>query len=110
MDEIKDITLQVLIDIREEIKGLRREMDQRFAQMDQRFAQMDQRFAQMDQRFARMEERLGRMETELTEIKENIRAIVARFDRDYLVLANEMGDLKARMRVCEDRLGITVQE
>ena len=102
MDEIKDITLQVLIDIREEIKGLRREMDQRFAQMDQRFAQMDQRFA-------RMEERLGRMETELTEIKENIRAIVARFDRDYLVLANEMGDLKARMRVCEDRLGITAQ-
>jgi chromosome segregation ATPase len=103
VDEIKDITLQVLIDIREEIKGLRKEMDQRFAQMDQRFAQMDQRFA-------RMEERLGRMETELTEIKENIRAIVARFDRDYLVLANEMGDLKARMRVCEDRLGITVQE
>lgn|GEM_PF-3275072 len=102
MDEIKDITLQVLIDIREEIKGLRREMDQRFAQMDQRFAQMDQRFA-------RMEERLGRMETELTEIKENIRAIVARFDRDYLILANEMGDLKARMRVCEDRLGITAQ-
>jgi len=102
VDEIKDITLQVLIDIREEIKGLRREMDQRFAQMDQRFAQMDQRFA-------RMEERLGRMETELTEIKENIRAIVARFDRDYLILANEMGDLKARMRVCEDRLGITAQ-
>ncbi len=102
MDEIKDITLQVLIDIREEIKGLRREMDQRFAQMDQRFAQMDQRFA-------RMEERLGRMETELTEIKENIRAIVARFDRDYLVLANEVGDLKARMRVCEARLGIAAQ-
>lgn len=102
-DEVKDITLQVLIDIREEIRALPRDRDNSFAKMDKRFAQMDQRFAQMDKHFERIE-------VELVEIRENIKEIVAHFDKDYLALANEMGDLKGRMRLCEDRLRITAED
>ncbi len=65
-DKIKDITLEVLISIRDEIKKLRDDVNIRFEKMEDRF---------------------GKMENELSEIKINIKAIVAYFDRDYLKLA-----------------------
>jgi predicted nucleic acid-binding Zn-ribbon protein len=84
-DEIKDITLEVLISIRDEIKKLRDDVNIRFEKMEARFE---------------------RMENELSEIKINIKAIVAHFDRDYLKLATEMDQIRQRLYVCEERLNI----
>lgn len=77
-DKIKDITLEVLISIRDEIKKLRDDVNIRFE----------------------------KMENELSEIKINIKAIAAHFDKDYLKLATEMDQIRQRLYVCEERLNI----
>jgi hypothetical protein len=77
-DKIKDITLEILVNIRDEIKKLREDVNIRFE----------------------------KMENELSEIKINTKAIVAHFDRDYLRIATEMDNIKQRLYVCEERLNI----
>jgi len=91
-EKITDITVEILKNIRDEIKGLR-------ADTNDRFEQMDKRFEQMDTRFERMEEDIG-------QIRKNINHIVSRFDNDFLLLANEMNSIKGRLQVCEQHLGI----
>jgi len=98
-EKITDITVEILKNIRDEIKGLREDTNDRFKQMDKRFEQMDKRFEQMDKRFERMEEDIG-------QIRKNISHIVSRFDNDFLLLANEMNSIKGRLQVCEQHLGI----
>lgn len=99
-DKIKDLTLSVLVSIRDEIKALRVDTNARFEQMDKRFEQMDKRFEQMDKRFERIEK-------DISQIKRGIDQIVTRFDRDYLLLASEVDSMKKRLGTCEERLGIT---
>jgi TolA-binding protein len=94
-----DITLQVLVSIRDEIKGLREDTNKRFEQMDKRFQQMDRRFEQMDGRFERIE-------ADLAQIRQDIGHIVTRFDRDFLLMATDVDSLKRRLKVCEEHLGI----
>ena len=90
--KISDITLEVLINIRDEIKGLRDDTNKRFEQMDKRFEQMDKRFERIEEDTAR--------------IREDIGHILAKFDRDYLILASDLDDVKKRLQICEQNLGI----
>jgi hypothetical protein len=80
-----DMTLQVLISIRDEIKALREDTNKQFEKMDKRFENI---------------------EADIGEMKGHMKLIVARFDRDYLLLATDMGGIKSRLHVCENRLGI----
>ena len=92
-DKIKDMTLSVLVSIRDEIKALRADTNARFEQMDKRFEQMDKRFE--------------RIERDISQIKQGIDQIVTRFERDYLLLASEVDTMKKRLGACEERLGIS---
>jgi len=100
-DNVRDLTLEVLVSIRDEIKALRADTNMRFEQMDKRFEQMDKRFEQMDKRFERIEK-------DISKIKEGIDQIVTRFERDYLLLASEVDAMKKRLGTCEERLGIVM--
>ncbi|MEW6416856.1 MAG: hypothetical protein AB1480_01905 [Nitrospirota bacterium] len=80
--KVRDITVEILISIRDEIGKLREDTNKRFEQMDKRFEQMDKRFEQMDKRLERIEV--------------DIRAIVSHFERDYMLLANKLGELEGR--------------
>ncbi|MBI5562022.1 MAG: hypothetical protein HY894_04095 [Deltaproteobacteria bacterium] len=75
MDKVKDITVEILKSIRDEIRQLREDTNKRFEQMDKRFVQMDKR---------------------LEHIEVDIKAIVIHFDRDYMLLANKVGELEGR--------------
>lgn len=86
-DKVKDLTLEVLVSIRDEIKGLRADTNGRFEQMDKRFE---------------------RIELDISKIKEGIDQIVTRFERDYLLLASEVDAMKKRLGACEERLGIVM--
>ncbi len=99
MGELKDITLVVLISIRDEIRKLREDTNLRFEQMDKRFEQMDKRFELMN-------DRLFHIETDISQMKSDIKAIATHFERNYLLLANEVGVIKGRLTVCEEKLGI----
>jgi methyl-accepting chemotaxis protein len=92
-DRDKDLTLEVLVSIRDEIRELRADTNKRFEQMDKRFEQMDKRFE--------------RIERDISQIKQGIDQIVTRFERDYLLLASEVDTMKKRLGTCEERLGIT---
>ena len=81
--KVSDITVEILISIRDEIKALRADTNNRFEQMDKRFEQMDHRFEQMDNR--------------LRNIETDIRAIVSHFEGDYILLANKMGTIEGRL-------------
>ncbi len=70
-DQAQDITLNVLVSIRDEIRALRADTNARFEQMDKRFEQMDGRFE--------------RIEHDISRIKQGMDSIVNRFDRDYLL-------------------------
>lgn len=98
-EKISEITLEVLVNIRDEIKGLREDTNRRFEQMDKRFVQMDKRFEQMDKRFERMGE-------DIAQIRHDMKHLLTRFDRDYLLLASDLDMVKKRLRVCEQNLGI----
>ena len=91
-EKVSDITLEVLVSIRDEIKGLRGDTNHRFEQMDKRFEQMDKRFEQM--------------ETDISQIRQDINHIVVRFDRDLLLMASDLEDVKRRIKVCENKMGI----
>jgi hypothetical protein len=73
-----DITLQVLVSIRDEIKGFREDTNRRFAGI----------------------------EADISQIRQDIGRIVARFDRDFLLMATDVDSLKQRLKVCEEHLGI----
>ena len=83
--QISDITLEVLVSIRDEIKGLRQDTNQRFEQMDKRFE---------------------RIEGDIAQIRQDISHIVARFDRDFLLMASDLEAIKKRLQTCEQSLGI----
>ena len=48
-------------DLKNEIGGLRGEMDERFKQVDRRFEQVDRRFKQVDEKFDRVDARFNRV-------------------------------------------------
>jgi len=83
--KISDITLEVLVSIRDEIKGLREDTNRRFEQMDRHFE---------------------RIEKDISQIRQDMGHIVARFDRDLLLMASDVEDVKKRLSVCEQNLGI----
>ncbi len=85
----RDITLEVLISIRDEIRGLREDTNRRFEQM---------------------EKRLAKIECDISQIREDSGHIVARFDRDYLILATDLDGVKRRLNVCERHLGIVASQ
>jgi len=91
-ERISDITFEVLVSIRDEIKGLREDTNKRFERMDTRFEQMDKRFE--------------RMEGDIAQIREDISYIVARFDRDLRLMASDLEEVKKRLQTCEQSLGI----
>ncbi len=68
-DKIRDITVEILVSIRDEIRHLREDTNKRFEQMDKR----------------------------LESIETDMRAIVAHFERDYILLANKMGAVEERL-------------
>ena len=75
MDKIKEITVEILKSIRDEIKHLRKDTNARFDQIDKRFEQMDKR---------------------LEHIENDLKVVVSHFDRDYMLLANKVGELEGR--------------
>jgi TolA-binding protein len=81
-NKVKDITVEILISIRDEIRTLREDTNRRFEQMDKRFEQM--------------EADIREMRHDINIMKQDIRAIVSHFDRDYMLLANKTGSLEAR--------------
>lgn len=68
MDKIKEITVEILKSIRDEIKHLRKDTNARFEQMDKR----------------------------LEHIENDLKVVVSHFDRDYMLLANKVGELEGR--------------
>jgi len=84
-EKIAHITLEVLKNIRDEIRGLREDTNRRFEQMDKRFE---------------------RIEADIAQIRKDISHIVTRFDRDFLILASDLDNVKNRLQVCEQHLGI----
>ena len=84
-DKTSDITLEVLRSIRDEIKGLREDTNRRFEQMDKRFE---------------------RIEKDISQIRQDMAYIVSRFDRDMLLMANDLEKVKVRLDACEKHLGI----
>jgi len=95
--KVKDITVEVLISIRDEIKKLREDTNARFAEVDKRFEQIDKRFEQIDKRFEQIDKRFEQMDKRLEHIEADIRAIVSHFERDYMLLANKMGTIEGRL-------------
>ena len=91
-EKIKDISLEALVSIRDEIKGLREDTNKRFEQMDKRFEKMDKRFE--------------KMEEDIAQIRQDIGHIVARFDKDFLLMASDLEDVKKRLQVCEQNIGL----
>ena len=75
MDKVKEITVEILKSIRDEIKHLRKDTNARFEQMDKRFEQMDNR---------------------LEHIETDLKAVVSYFNRDYLLLSNKVEELESR--------------
>lgn len=61
-DTDMDKLVNVMIDVANEVKLLRKDMDRRFGAMDKRFETMDKRFETMDKRFEAMDKRFERME------------------------------------------------
>jgi predicted nucleic acid-binding Zn-ribbon protein len=92
--KVKDITVEILISIRDEIKNLREGTDKRFEQLWVEIKNLredtNKRFEQMDKRFELMDKRLEHIEAD-------IRAIVSHFDRDYMLLANKIGTIEGRL-------------
>ncbi|MEW6667480.1 MAG: hypothetical protein AB1512_19925 [Thermodesulfobacteriota bacterium] len=120
-DKVKDLTLEVLVSIRDEIRTSREDSNRRFAELadeiralredtNRRFEQMDNRFERMDNRFEQMDKRFERIEKDIAQMRRDIGHIVARFDNDYLVLATEVDSMKKRLGVCESRLGISATQ
>lgn len=95
--KVKDITVEILISIRDEIRTLREDTNRRFEQMDKRFERMDKRFEQMDKRLERIENDISEMRQDINMMKQDIKAIVAHFERDYILLANKMGTIEGRL-------------
>ena len=93
----EDLTLKVLIEIRDEIKGLRTE----FSVLKGEFSAYRE---EVNKRFVLMEQRFSGIEKELVHIRKDIAVIVAHFDRDYLLLANKVEDVDRRLKVCEKKL------
>ncbi|MDO9288559.1 MAG: hypothetical protein Q7T83_07190 [Thermodesulfovibrionales bacterium] len=73
--KVSDITVEILISIRDEIKALRADTNNRFEQMDRRFENI---------------------ERDIKDMKQDIRALVAHFEGDFLLLANKMGAIEGR--------------
>lgn len=71
--KVTDITLEVLVSIRDEIKGLRDDTNMRFEQMDRCFE---------------------RIEEDISQIRQDISHIVARSDRDFLLMASDLNEVK----------------
>lgn len=89
-DKVRDITVEILTSIRDEIRFLREDTNKRFEQMDRRFEQMDRRFEQMDRRFEQMDIRFQHIEAD-------IKSIASHFDRDFILMANKMGEMEGRL-------------
>ena len=87
-EKVSDITVEILKDIRDEIKGLREDTNERFEQMDKRFE---------------------RMEGDIAQIRNDMSHIVSRFDNDLILMASDMENVKRRLQACEQRLGIQAQ-
>ena len=66
----------------------------------------NKRFEQMDRRFEQMDNRFERIEADIAQIRQDMSLIVARFDRDILIMATDLEDVKKRLQVCEQNLGI----
>ena len=71
--KVTDITLEVLVSIRDEIKGLRDDTNRHFEQMDRCFE---------------------RIEEDISQIRQDISHIVARSDRDFLLMASDLNEVK----------------
>ena len=90
MKKGNDITIKILISIRDEIVKLREDTNARFEQMDKRFA--------------RIENDIASMKNDIASVKVDIKSIVARFDNDYLLLASEVHTMKSRLTLCESEV------
>lgn len=88
--KVKDITTEILISIRDEIVGLRGEIVQLREDTNARLGHIEQDIAEMKQ--------------DISSVKQDMKTIAAHFDRDYLFLANDVGNLKGRMEACEKAL------
>ena len=91
-DKNIDLTTQVLIEIRDEIKMLREDTNRGFEQIDGRFEQIDRRFEHI--------------EGHLSDIRKNIKIIAERFDCDYLILGNGVEGIKKRLILWEEKLNL----
>lgn len=89
MNKVKEITVEILKSIRDEIKELRKDTNNIRDEIKQLRKDTNARFEQMDRRFEQMDSRLEHIESD-------IRAIVSHFDRDYMLLANKVGELEGR--------------
>lgn len=100
-----DLTIEILREIRDGIGGLREDFNQRLDQTNQRLDQTNQRLDQSN-------ERLGRVERGLNDLGKFMRQIAVdqakheRFHSHHVErLADDVADLKDRVRRLEDHAG-----
>ena len=77
--------MEILRNIRDELRALREDTNTRFERMDRRFEQM---------------------EKDISQIRRDTSYIIAKSDNGLILLSNEINSIKRRLKVCKDRLGI----
>ena len=106
-DNLANLTVEILKDIRQGVQGLRTDTNERFERMDERFERMDARFERMDERFERMEERSERMEqvtiAGFAGVHERLERVDARLVGIRDLAGERLRDHEARIRALEAR-------
>ncbi len=88
--KVRDITVEILISIRDEIRSLREDTNKIRDEIKSLREDTNKRFEHMDKRFEHIE-------ADISVMKQDIKAIAAHFERNYLLLANEVGAVKGRL-------------
>lgn len=79
--KVKDITLEILVSIRDEIKALRKDTNERFVEVDNDIKALRE---DTNKRFGEVWDELKRLREDISEMKQDIKAIVGRFNGDYI--------------------------
>jgi septal ring factor EnvC (AmiA/AmiB activator) len=105
--EPESLTVEILKQIRDEIRTTRVDLVGRIDQTNQRLDQTNQRLDQTNQRLDQTNQRLDQVETTLLDLAEQQRFVVrhlkALADRDSR-LEREIDDLRSRVDAIESRL------
>ncbi len=107
-----DLTVEILREIRDGIRAMHLDSNERFERIEKRLASVDQRLASVDQCFASVDQRLERVEQGLTDLGQFMRRIALdqsrheRFHTHHVeLLEQDVVELKGRVGRLEERSG-----